>query len=79
MQVDDVGLLEFGQGADVGAGIGYVDGKEVVLLEVVGAPDDHALPKELDQFPPRPLQLDHADLVGLFVPHQHLGLDAVVS
>ena len=35
MQVNDIGLAEFGQRSDVGACVGDVHGEEVVLLEAV--------------------------------------------
>ena len=52
MQMDDICLLEFGQGSNVGTGIGDIDGKEVMFLEVVGFPDDDSLPYELPNLPP---------------------------
>ena len=51
MQMDDIGLLEFGQGGDVRSGVGYIYRKEVMLLEVVGFPDDYTFPNELPDSP----------------------------
>ena len=78
VQVDDVGLAEFGQGGDVRPRVGNVYGKEVVLLEAVGFPDDDAFPYELPHHPPVAAQGHDRDVVGLLVAHQQLGLDAVV-
>ena len=52
VQMNDVGLGKFGQYCDIGAGIGYVNGKQVMFLEVVGLPDNDTLPDELPYFPP---------------------------
>ena len=52
MQMDDICLLEFGQSSDVGTGIGDIDGKEMMLLEVIGFPDDDSFPNELPNLPP---------------------------
>jgi len=78
VQVYDVGLLELGQQGDVGASVGYVDGKEVVLLEAVGAPDDGTLPHEFPHQHPVVLQRKDADLVCLLVAHQQSRFNAVV-
>ena len=78
VEVDDVGLLELRQSGDVRAGIGDIDGKQVVFLEVVGFPDDDAFPHELPYQAPALLEGHYADLVGLLVAHQHFCLDAVV-
>lgn len=52
MQMNDIGLGKFGQCCDIGAGIRYVNGKQVMFLEVVGLPDNDTLPDELLYFPP---------------------------
>lgn len=77
VQMDDVGLPEFGQRGDVRARIGYVDGKEIGFLEAVGPPDDDAFPNE---FPHRVAvvpQRHHRNPVGLLVAHQQLGFYSV--
>ena len=43
MQMNDIGLGKFGQCCDIGAGIRYVNGKQVMFLEVVGLPDNDTL------------------------------------
>ena len=78
VEVDDVGLLKLRQGGDVAAGIGYVDGKKVTLLEVVGLPDDDTFPYEFPHQAPVLLESHHGDLFGLLVAHQHLGFDAAI-
>lgn len=52
MQMNHIGLCEFRQGTDIGTGIGYINGKKVVLLKTVGFPDDNPFPNELPYFPP---------------------------
>ena len=68
-----VSLLKFRQGSNVCSRIGNVDGKEIVLLEVVGLPDYYTLPYELPDVSPRLFQWYHSNLIGLFVAYQHLG------
>ena len=52
MQMDDVCLGKFGQCRYVGSCVGYIYIEKMVLLEVVGLPDDDAFPDELPYFPP---------------------------
>ena len=78
MQVDDIGLLELGQGGDVRPRVGDVHGKQVFPAEAVGHPDDHTLPHELPHQPPTLAEGHDGDLVRFFVTHQHLGLDAMI-
>jgi len=46
MQVDDVGLLELRQSCDVGAGVGDVDGKEILSREVEAQEDAPTFPRK---------------------------------
>ena len=78
MQVDDVRLLEFGQGGDVRACVGYVDGKQVMLLETVGAPYHNAFPNESPHHAPIVLQGHNGNLLRLFVTNQQFGFYAVI-
>ena len=78
MQVDDVGLLEFRQADDVGAAIGDVHGKQVLLVETIVFPDYKPLPQEMPLLPPRGGQHGCGDAVGLLVAYQHFGLHPVV-
>ena len=75
MQVDNIGLVEFGQQGDVGTCVGNVYGKEVVFLKVIGFPYNDTLPYELPDLPPRLLQCYYSYLFSLFVAYQHLCFD----
>ena len=52
MEMDDVRLLELGQCGDVRTRVGYIYGKDVVLFETVGFPDDNTFPHELPDHAP---------------------------
>ena len=78
MKVDDVGLLEFGQGGDVSACVCDVHGKEVVLFEAIGFPDDDTLPYKLPYQFPATAQGNDRNLFRLLVAHEQFGLDAIV-
>ena len=48
MQMHDVGFLIFAQPGNVGAGVGNVDFKQVLLSEVQVQPDDQPFPQEME-------------------------------
>ena len=78
MQVNHIGLLEFGQRGDVNPRIGYVYGKQIVLLEVVGVPYHDAFPDELPHHAPIVLQGHYGNLIRLLVSDQQLSFYAVI-
>ena len=78
VQMDDIGLLEFRQRGDVGPRVGNIYGKQALLVEVVGPPDDDPFPHKIPDVPPRLAQGDHRHIVRLFVPDQHFCLDAAL-
>ena len=78
VQVDHIGLLEFGKSRNVGSRIGNVHSKEMILFKPVGLPDADTFPHKFPHQPPAMFQRHHGDAVRLFVTHQHFGLDAIV-
>ena len=78
VQMNHVCLLEFGQFGNVGACVGYVNLKKIVLLEFVSHPNNRAFPHKLHLMSYRRVECHNGNLVSLFIPYKHFCLYAIV-
>ena len=78
VEVDDISPLELTVSRHVGAGVGDIDGEEVLAVEAVGEEDAEPFPQELDGLDPTAFHGVDGDAVGLLVAHEHLGAHAIL-
>ena len=78
MQVNDVGLLELRQPCDVGASIGQVYLEQVFAPEMQLTEHHETFPKKIPSFRQFTFEPHNADVLSLFVAHQHFGFNTII-
>ena len=79
MQMNDVSLLKFRSLCDVDACIGYRHRKEVLAAEEIVQPYHKPFVDEAPRFSEPAANSRHIEVVGIFLNHQHLGLNTIVD